>query len=73
MRLFRAKETRHELVQGFKYNGIQVRNIPYLNEEGEVAYRMENCLSIGCHLCPESKRRESREIGIYREPTINGI
>ena len=55
LRLFRAKETRHELVQGFKYNGIQVRNIPYLNEEGEVAYRMENCLCIGCHTVPESE------------------
>jgi len=55
LRLFRAKETRHELVQGFKYNGIQVRNIPYLNEEGEVDYRMENCLSVGCHTIPESE------------------
>lgn len=55
LQLFRIKETKHDLVQGFKYNGIIKRTIPYLDENANVQYREEDCISIGCHTVPESE------------------
>lgn len=55
LRLFRAKEMKHDLIQGFTYRGIQKVNIPYLDEQGEVAYRYEDSVICGCHVCPESE------------------
>lgn len=55
LRLFRAKEMKHDLIQGFTYRGIQKVNIPYLDEQGEVAYRYEDCVIAGCHTVPESE------------------
>lgn len=55
LRLFRAKEMKRDLIQGFTYRGIQKVNIPYLDEQGEVAYRYEDSIICGCHVCPESE------------------
>ena len=55
LRLFRSKEMKHDLIQGFTYRGIQQKNIPYLDEQGEVAYRYEDCVIVGCHTVPESE------------------
>ena len=55
LQLFRIKETKHDLVQGFTYTGIIKRNIPYLDEQQEVQYREEDCIKVGCHVCPESE------------------
>jgi len=55
LRLYRIKETKTELIQGFKYHGIHKKTIPYLDETGEVAYRDEDCIICGCHSVPESE------------------
>ena len=55
LRLFRAKEMKRDLIQGFTYRGIQKVNIPYLDEQGEVAYRYEVPIICGRHVCPKSE------------------
>ena len=55
LRLFRIRETKHALIQGFVYKGVVKKAIPYLNDEKEVDYREEDCLVVGCHVIPESE------------------
>lgn len=55
LKLFRLKETKHDLIQGFKYQGIIKRQIPYINDEGDIDFREEDCIKVGCHIVPESE------------------
>lgn len=54
--LFNTKSTNtNETIKGFNYKGIQVKDIPYLDEEDNVQYKQESCIVVGCHIVPESE------------------